>query len=145
MTLLAQISQSVNSRPLSVQNVSSSSQQEDIMLPLTPNHLLLGRSTAEVPSSISFSSDNRFSTRLAYVQSVLKEWWQRWIRDVLPTLVPCPKWKDIRTNVKPNDIVMMKYPGNVINDYRLARVIRVYPDKKGLVRSVDIEVQTSRL
>ena len=37
-------------------------------------------------------------------------------------------WKDIRGNLKEGDIVMMKYSGNVKDDYRLARVLAVYPE-----------------
>ena len=36
------------------------------------------------------------------------------------------------------DIVMMKYSGNISDDYRLARVLEVYPDSKGLVRTVKV-------
>ena len=33
---------------------------------------------------------------------------------------------------------MMLYPGNLKNDYRLARVLKVYPDSKGLIRTVTV-------
>ena len=33
---------------------------------------------------------------------------------------------------------MMKYAGNVKDEYRLARVLEVYPDSKGLVRTVKV-------
>ena len=33
---------------------------------------------------------------------------------------------------------MMKYSGNLRDDYRLAKVIEVFPDKKGLVRTVKV-------
>ena len=33
---------------------------------------------------------------------------------------------------------MMKYPGNLRDDYRLARVQEVFPDSKGLVRTVKV-------
>ena len=57
----------------------------------------------------------------------------------MPTLVPCRRWKNIKKNLKKGDIVMMKYSGNIKDDYRLARVLEVYPDKKGLVRTVKLE------
>ena len=99
------------------------------MLPLTDNHLLLGNATIDVPD-MEYDERNKFSARLSYVQEVYKSWWDRWIRDVLPTLVPCKRWKDIKKNVKKGDIVMMHYSGNLKNDYRLARVLEVYPDAK---------------
>ena len=45
VTLLARISYTINSRPLGLADVSASSQQEDHMSPLTPNMMLLGRSS----------------------------------------------------------------------------------------------------
>ena len=33
---------------------------------------------------------------------------------------------------------MMKYAGNINDEYRLARVMEVYPDSKGLVRTVKV-------
>ena len=136
-TLLAKITFSINSRPLSIANTSPTSQQEDIMLPLTPNHLLLGKATIDTPD-MEFSEDDKFSARLAYVQQVYEAWWRRWIQDVLPTLVPCKRWKHVQMNIKQGDIVMMKYAGQINDDYRLAKVIEVYPDKKGLVRTVKV-------
>ena len=50
VTLLARTTISVNCRPLSMADVSGSSQQEDDLAPLTPNMLLLGHNTAEKPS-----------------------------------------------------------------------------------------------
>ena len=73
VTLLTKIAYTVNSRPLGLQNVSQASNQEDVMLPLTPNMLLLGRSSNFSPS-MEFSGDERFCTRLAYVSQVEKEW-----------------------------------------------------------------------
>ena len=138
VTLLAQISQSINSRPLSLQPISISSQQEDVLLPLTPNHLLLARSTPEV-RDISFSPDSRFTTRLNYVEEVRKEWWRRWIRDVLPTLLPCNKWRKARRNLQCGDIVFIKYAGNVVDENCLAKILDVTKDTKGLVRTVRVE------
>ena len=137
VTLLAKISYSVNSRPLSIKAISPNSQQEDMMMPLTPNHLLLGRATIDVPD-LEYEESNKFSARMSYVQQVYKVWWEKWIQDILPTLVPCKRWKDIKKNLKVDDIVMMKYEGNMSNDYRLARVKEVFPDKKGLVRTVKV-------
>ena len=62
------------------------------MMPFTPNHLLLGKATIEVPD-IDYDEGDKFSARIAYVQQVHRAWWDRWIQDVLPTLVLCKRWK----------------------------------------------------
>ena len=107
------------------------------MLPLTPNHLLLARGLIDVPD-VTYNEENKCSARLNYVQEVYNAWWARWIQDVLPTLDPCRRWKHIRKNLKVDDIVLMKYQGNLQDDYRLARVIEVYPDQKDLVRTAKV-------
>ena len=136
-TLLGRVEYSINCRPLGLAPISNTSQQEDFMQPLTPNQLLLGRNTAEVPA-LNYDECNKFSARIAYVQSVHREWWLRWIEEVLPTLVPCKKWKSPSRNLQVGDIVMMLYKGNLVDDYRLAKVTQVYPDEKGLVRTVEV-------
>ena len=137
ITLLAQIACSVNSRPLGLQNSSESDPLEDVLIPLTPNPLLIGRSTSE-PLNMEFDVSDKFVLRQAYVQELFQTWWKRWISEVLPTLVPCKRWRDKCKNLKPNDIVMMKYPNQMKDDYRIARVLEVFPDEKGLVRTVRV-------
>ena len=136
-TLLAEIAFTVNSRPLGLRNVSGESSQADYLQPLTPNQLLLGRSNDDGPV-LDFSSDDRFSRRLSYVTQVYNVWWDKWIRQVLPTLMPVKRWKKKQPNLSVNDVVMMIYPGNLKNDYRLAKVLRVHPDRNGLVRTVTV-------
>ena len=137
-TLLGRVELSVNSRPLGLANVSNSCQQEDVLQPLTPNMMLLGRNSAEVPP-MNYACDSRFSARVAYVQSIHQDWWSRWIEEVLPTLIPCKKWKQRQKNLRVGDIVMLSYKGNLVDDYRLARVTQTFPDNQGLVRSVMIK------
>ena len=137
VTLLARISFSINSRPLAIGYTSPNSQQEDSLLPLTPNHLLLGRASLDVPD-LEYDESNKFSARLSYVQEVFNSWWKRWIDDVLPTLVPCRRWRDIRKNLDVNDIVMMHYDGNLADDYRIARVVAVFKVKRGLVGTAKV-------
>ena len=136
-TVLGRVEYSVNSRPLALATVSSTSQQEDFLQPLTPNQLQLGRNTAEVPA-MDYDPSNKFSARLAYVENVHKHWWDQWIIEVLPTLIPVRKWKNPAKNLQVNDIVMMLYKGNLVDDYRLAKVTEIFPDDKGLVRTVKV-------
>ena len=57
---------------------------------------------------------------------------------MLPTLVPCKRWREPKKNLKPGDLVMMSYPNQLKNDYRIARVLEVFPDDKNLVRTVRV-------
>ena len=50
--------------------------------------------------------------------------------------MPMTRWKKKKENLRAGDVVMMLYPGNLKNDYRLARVLKTHPDRSGLVRTV---------
>ena len=137
VTLLARISYTINSRPLGLVGVSDSNQQEDYMLPLTPNMMLLGRSSNFSPA-LEYSSDDRFCSRLAYITQVEKDWWDKWIVQVWPTLFSYKKWKVEKQNLALGDIVMLKYPGQFKDDYTIAKVTDVHPGEDGLVRQVTV-------
>ena len=72
------------------------------------------------------------------MSSVYDAWWRAWYKQVLPTLVPCKKWKKEVRNIQVGDIVFMYYPSSIKDDYRLAKVLETFPDQKGLVRSVRV-------
>ena len=108
------------------------------MLPITPNMLLIGRSSDVSPPMV-YSADDKFCRRLAYVDQVEQDWWDRWYKQVLPTLFQYKKWKRKQDNLQVDDIVMMQYPGHFKDDYTLARISEVHPDPEGLVRVVTVQ------
>ena len=136
-TLLAEISFAINRRPLGLNSVSGESEQEDYLCPLTPNQLLLGRTGDDGPV-LDYMGDDKFTSRLSYVSQVYSCWWDKWIKQVLPTLIPVKRWKERKSNLRIGDVVLMLYPGNIKCDYRLAKVTGVHPDLKGLVRTVTV-------
>ena len=69
ITLLAKISHSINSRPLGVKNVSADSLQEDFLVPVTPNHMLIGRSDGEV---LPLDYDDDSSTTSSLCKSTIQ-------------------------------------------------------------------------
>ena len=75
VTLLARISYTVNDRPLGLAETSASSEQEDFLAPLTPNMMLLGRSSSISPPMV-YDANEKFCARLAYVAEVEKDWWK---------------------------------------------------------------------
>ena len=137
VTLLAQITHSINCRPLGLDRTSGDSQQEDEFLPITPNHLLLGRSGEDAPP-IEFEETGSLTRRMAYVSQVHEAWWRLWIKQVLPTLIPIRRWKKKSRNVAVGDVCFLHYSGNLKDDYRLVRIVKTHPDKNGLVRTVTV-------
>ena len=137
VTLLAKIAYAINSRPIGLSSISEDNQQVDFISPITPNQLLLGMSDETAPPMEYDESDN-LTARLAYVSEVFRCWWKTWYLQVLPSLVPCRKWKKEQRNLQKGDIVFVYYPSSIQGDYRLAKIIDIFPDEKGLVRTVRI-------
>ena len=66
-------------------------------------------------------------------------WWKKWVKDVMPTLLPYSKWRKEQRNLAVGDLVLMWYTGNMKDYYRMARVVEVFPDQRGLVRTVRVK------
>ena len=138
VTLLARIAYTVNDRPLGLAETSASNEQEDFLAPLTPNMMLLGRSSSISPP-MTYNANEKFCARLAFVAEVEKDWWRSWVKQVLPTLFSYKKWKKRQANIQVGEIVMLHYPGQLKNDYCIiARVDEVHPSSDNLVRQVSI-------
>ena len=136
-TLLAKIAYTMNSRPLDIAREGLKSSLDTELQPITPNQILLARSSNSSPVP-EYSCDDKVLTRLAYVQKVEKAWWDKWIKSVFPTLLPNNKWRNEERNLNVGDVVMIKFPRLKVAEYKLGRVVKVHPDRKGLVRSVTV-------
>ena len=132
--MLFEIANVINSRPIG----TTPSSDPECPTALTPNDLLLGRSSNEVPNG-PFESSPTIARRFKFVQSLVDDWWQRWYESVLPSLVPCYKWHQRHRNVKLNDVCLIRYKSKVRSSYRLGRVIEVHPSGDGLVRRVTLQ------
>ena len=128
----------INSRPL----VPNSADPEDLEC-LTPNHLLLQRGQLSLPPGL-FSEDNLyFKQQWKKVQYLADQFWQRWIKEYLPSLQEPKKWNAIRRNLSVGDIVLLEEKNVARGLWNLARVIEVFPGRDGLVRSAKIKTATS--
>ena len=85
-TLLTKCADMINSRPIGVLLT------EDDLQPLTPNHLLIGRAnSSQVRQELLNDNDDdgdKHCKRLKYVNELSKQWWNLWIQQVFPSLLP---------------------------------------------------------
>ena len=103
-TVLYEVATLINARPIGI--VSGS--DPTCPMPITPNHLLLGRSTPDVAHGL-FDNDKSASKRELFLQSLVNDWWKNWYRSVLPSLVPSYKWGQKHRNVRVGDVCLIKY------------------------------------
>ena len=125
----------INSRPLTYQTTNP---KDD--LPLTPNHLLHGRTGGEfAPSSVDNTSFN-LRRRWRRVQELVCHFWSRWLHEWLPNLRKRSKWNDVQPEVKENDMVLVMELNTPRAQWPLGRVIETYPGEDGHVRAVKVRM-----
>ena len=123
----------VNQRPIAIKNYT----EEDYHA-ITPNDILLQRSKNTVPG-VAYATEESVTRRQQVLKEIEDLWWQQWISQALPFLVPFKKWRSEERNVREQDIVLVHYGRSVTKgDYRLARVSKVHPDVHGRVRTVTV-------
>ena len=128
VTLLAEISYTINCRPI---GVFGGNDQSDEIQPLTPNQLLLGRSSFDSKAPV-YDLSTSLPKRVAYIRSLLDKWWTMWYQQVFPHLIPCKKWRNKARNLEVGDVCLLYYPGALTGKYKLVRVVEVHPDPSDL-------------
>ena len=132
-TLFCEVESILNSRPL----VPEQSDDGDA---LTPNHLLFGRTSAELPPGLFQSTDSYVKRRWRYVQHLASQFWARWSKEYLRTLNERNKWYNPKRNFSVDDIVVVQAAAPR-RAWPLGRVVNVYTDSNGFVRSVDVRTK----
>ena len=131
-----EIANVINTRPIGVVPNSD----PECPVPITPNDLLLGRSTNEVPPG-PLKAKASITKRYRFVQGLVDDWWKRWSDLVLPSLVPSYKWTHSQRNVQVNDICLIRYKA-LRAKYQLGRVTQVYPGEDVRVRRITLQYAT---
>ncbi|XP_063063815.1 uncharacterized protein LOC134456380 [Engraulis encrasicolus] len=139
-TLFCEAEAILNSRPLS----TVSSDPHDLE-PLTPNHLLLLKTTPTLPPGIFQKSDVYAKRRWKQVQYMADLFWLRWTKEYLLLLQERQKWTGTKKNFNIGDIVLVVDPTAPRGSWPLGRVLETISDAKGLVRSVKLKTKTSVL
>ena len=131
LTVAYEIANLVNERP-----IGSRPAPDSPINILTPNLLLLGRSTAKNPGFDQTCLGN-LNTRYLLVRSVTDLFWKRWSELFAPSLTKQIKWIKPGRNLQPGDIVLIVDSG-LKGQYKLAKVWEVFPGADGMVRKVKL-------
>ena len=135
-TLMAEVAGILNSRPLTL----VSNDPKDLE-PLTPKHLLSLRSNPSLPAG-SFGKEDSCSKRCwRQVQYISDIFWKRWLKKNLPALQERPKWMKPRRSLEIGDVVLIADENVHHGKWPLGKVVDVFREKDGHVRSA--KVQTS--
>ena len=139
-TLLCEVESIINSRPLT----TVSGDVRD-MEPLTPNHILTGKTQITVPPPGIFQrSDVYMRRRWRRVQYLASIFWTRWRNEYLLLLQRRQKWTHPKRNIQLDDIVLIRDDNLPRNQWSLGRVVKTESDVKGFVRAVSVKTQFSQ-
>ena len=113
--------------------------QEDCVEYISPNSLLLGRAGARGDPG-DFRFEGYPYRRLQSIQAEVSKFWTRWSQLAGPNLFIRSKWHTWQRNVAVGDVVWLADQNALRGQYKLARVVSVNTDGKGIVR--DARVRT---
>ena len=123
----------INSRPLGP-HLSS---EDPESLPLTPNHLLIGRGSVEIPQGPF--TESRLNRRYIFVQNLISSWWKRWYCSIFPYLIPSHRWTKKTRNLEVGDTVLINCEGIKRGTYQLGRVTETFMSDDGFVRRCKVD------
>ena len=136
----------VSNRPLTY--LSNDVQDE----PLTPSHLLRGTMVETLPlipaaeprEDDDVNVGKRVRHQCVLFMQELKTFQSRWRSEYLTSLRQrhyngCSKQQGY--HLRQGELVLLQYPGSAKSNWPLAKVIEVYPNDRGKVRSVKVSCQ----
>lgn len=138
-TLIIQIEAVLNSRP-----ICTLSSQPDEVIALTPGHFLTGSSLVTVPDEDFTDCNINRLDKWCLVQRMFQDFWSAWQTDYFSSLQNRYKWKQEQSNLNVGDVVLIKEDKVKPLHWRLGRVMTIFPDKDGRVRSVELIVNNHR-
>ncbi len=117
--------------------ITKLSEDPNDLEPLSPNHLLQMKGKPVLAPGLFDKSELYSKRRWKQVQYMCDFFWKRWTNEYLPLLQDRQKWNKERRDFVPGDIVVIVDSTAPRGSWLMGRVLEVFPDKNGLVRSVN--------
>ena len=125
--VLAAIESALNTRPIGGLNEQG--------VPLTPNHVIMGRSTTDSPQLPV--EEVTLKQRSKLVDETLRQWWREWWRVGIPEMLAHRKWTKERDPPKIGEVVYITTP----TGGRHGVVEELHASDDGLVRSITVRTR----
>ncbi|GAA6083698.1 uncharacterized protein LOC109200008, partial [Tachysurus ichikawai] len=98
------------------------------------------------PFEVKFRKEDVYARkRWRQAQYMSDLFWKRWVLEYLPQLQERQKWSRVKRNFKPGDIVLIVDNTAPRNSWLIGRIIQTFPDRRGLVRHVQVKTKTNCL
>ena len=125
----------LNSSPLTYQ-----SEDNNDLKPLTPGNFLYGQLGGGFVTEVCDVDRPKQSWR--WIQELICHFWQRWIKEWLPSLTSRMKWGTLHRYFVVGDVVLVLSTDLERGHYPLGRIVSTYPGKDGHVRVVCFRTST---
>lgn len=102
---------------------------------MSPNSLLLGRAGLRGHLG-SFEFEGYPYKRLRAIQTKVNKFWSRWSEMAGPNLLIRSKWHTTYWHVAIGDVVWLADQNALRGQYKLARVVSVNTDMKGIIKDL---------
>ena len=79
------------------------------------------------------------------MQFLADQFWTRWVKEYLPNLQLRQKWLETKGNLQTGSIVLILDESLPRNNWPLGRVLKTFPGRDGLVRSVQVKTANNVL
>ncbi|KAJ8723754.1 hypothetical protein PYW07_007734 [Mythimna separata] len=132
-TLMTEVEHIVNSRPLT--SVSMDPEDEES---LTPNHFLLGRSCGATAPGEFDDTELIGKANWRTTQRLADHFWNRWVKEYLPLLMPRKLEGKETKDPKEGDIVLIVDGTLPRNSWPRGEVVKTYPGPDGRTRVLDV-------
>ena len=131
-TVLFEAAELVNSRP-----IGRHPTDPDEGVYLSPNDLLLGRSSSRPPRG-PFLESSGSKRRYECIQRIIDGFWKKWNRDFFPSILVRQKWHVENRNLEVGDIVAIQNKEAKRGQWKLGRVMDVHLSLDGYVRKATV-------
>ena len=133
-TILMEIANICNERPIGL----SKPRADGSYVIVTPNQLLLGRSSSVLPDDAQLAAEMPVASRYRLVNHVTTAFWKMWCSHVSPGLVVRQKWHKKSRNLCKGDLVMICEDSKIKAKYKLGVIDEVKVSQDGVVRSATV-------
>ena len=123
-TTLREVDSMLNARPLTHLRWHPSNRG-----PLTPNHFLLGRPHPQIPPGLFDDTGGLSRRRWLRAQELAQQFWKRWLREYVPSLIERTKWVKKERNVAVGDVVLVVDDKSPRGSWPVGEVSKVLVEK----------------
>ena len=132
-SLLTKVERVLNGRAL----IANSDDPSDFE-PLTPAYFFMQRKVIWLAPGVLDKYD-MYKKKWRQVQYLANLFWERWLKEYLPSKEFRPKWRKALPNVKQKALMLLVNNNTLRGHWNPGRVIETYPGPDGLVRTVKVK------